>query len=69
MRRPRATQALRSLPEKRAYIMVRGMPNKGERDSSENSQTGVIKTISNLSFTPHTERSIRRVDVGEKHAR
>jgi hypothetical protein len=48
--------------------MVRGMPNKGERDtSSENSQTSVIKAIPNLSLTPHTERGIRRVE-GE-HAR
>jgi hypothetical protein len=64
----RATQALRSLPEKRAYIIVRGIPNKGERDtSSENSQTSVIKAISNLSLIPHIKRGIRR--VGGEHAR
>jgi hypothetical protein len=45
--------------------MVRGIPNKDEENtSSENSQTSVIKAISNLSLTPHTERSIRRVGVG-----
>ena len=52
------------------------MSNKGERNtSSENSQTSVIKAIFNLSLTPYTERSIRRVgvdvdvDVRGKHAR
>jgi hypothetical protein len=50
--------------------MIRGMPNKGERNTlSENSQTSVIKAISNLSLTPHTERSIRRVGVRGKHVR
>jgi hypothetical protein len=34
----RATQALRSMPRGRACIMVTGMPNEGEGDtSSENS--------------------------------
>jgi hypothetical protein len=48
--------------------MVRGMPNEGEGDTpSENGQTSVIKAISNLSLTPHTERSIRR--AGGEHAR
>jgi hypothetical protein len=43
--------------------MVRGMPNKGERNtSSENSQTSVIKTIFNLSLTFYIERGIRRVE-------
>jgi hypothetical protein len=42
--------------------MVTEMPNEGEEDTpSENSQTGVIKAISNLSLTPYTERGIRRV--------
>jgi hypothetical protein len=48
------------------------MLNEGERDtSSENSQTSVIKAISNLSLTPYAKRGIRRVDVDvEKiHAR
>jgi hypothetical protein len=66
----RATQALRSLPQRKTHIMVRGIPNKDERDtSSENSQTNIIKVISNLSLTSHTKRDIRRVGVGEKHAR
>jgi hypothetical protein len=39
------------------------MPNKGEGDtSSENSQTGVIKAIFNLSFTLYIKRGIRRVE-------
>jgi hypothetical protein len=38
------------------------MPNKGEEDTpSENSQTGVIKAISNLSLISYTKRGIRRV--------
>jgi hypothetical protein len=46
------------------------MPNKGERDtSSENSQTSVIKAISNLSLTSYAKKGIRRVDVGREHAR
>jgi hypothetical protein len=50
--------------------MIRGMPNKGEGNtSSENSQTNVIKIIPNLSLTLHTERGIRRVGVGKKHAK
>jgi hypothetical protein len=66
----RATQALRGLPQRKTHIMVRGMHNEGERDtSSENSQTNVIKTISNLSLTPHTKRGIRRVGVRKEHAR
>jgi hypothetical protein len=64
----RATQALRSIPRGRACIMVIGMPNEGEGDTpSENSQTGVIKAISNLSLTPYTKRGIRR--VGGEHIR
>jgi hypothetical protein len=48
--------------------MITGMPNKGEGDTpSENSQTGVIKAISNLSLTPYIKRGIRRVE--EKHTR
>jgi hypothetical protein len=50
--------------------MVRGMTNKGEKDtSSENSQTSVIKAISNLNLTLYTERGIRRVDVEREHAK
>jgi hypothetical protein len=51
------------MPRGRAYIIVTEMPNKGEGDTlSENSQTGVIKAISNFSLTPYTERGIRRVE-------
>jgi hypothetical protein len=40
--------------------MVRGMPNEGEGDTlSENSQTGAVKAIFNLSFTPYTKRSVQ----------
>jgi hypothetical protein len=46
------------------------MPNKGERNtSSENSQTSVIKTISNLSLTLYIKRGIRRVNVEEEYAK
>jgi hypothetical protein len=50
------------MPRERAYIIVTEMPNKGEGDTpSENSQTGIIKAISNFSLTFYTKKGIRRV--------
>jgi hypothetical protein len=47
--------------------MVRGIPNKGERDtSSENSQTSVIKALSNLSLTL-TLREVFGVSASEEN--
>jgi hypothetical protein len=63
-----ATQALRSLPRRTTYIMVRGIPCEGERDSSsESGQTGVIKAIPYLSHTPYIKGSMRRAEG--KHIR
>ena len=57
-----ATQALRSLPRRTTYIMVRGIPCEGKRDSSsESGQTGAIKAIPYLGYTPYTKGSMRRV--------
>jgi hypothetical protein len=48
--------------------MVRGMPSEGKRDiSSEDGQTEVIKAISNLGHTSHTQRSVQR--AGGERAR
>jgi hypothetical protein len=63
-----ATQALRSLPRRITYIIVRGIPYEGERDSSsESGQTGAIKAIPYLSYTLYTKGSIRR--AGGKYTR
>jgi hypothetical protein len=49
-----ATQALRSLPRRRAYIMVNGMPRKGKGDgSSEEGQKGAATAVSDFKYTPH----------------
>jgi hypothetical protein len=61
-----ATQAVRSLPRRRAYIMINGVPRKGKKDgSSEKSQKGAAIAVSDFKYTPHAKRSIRRHTSGE----
>jgi hypothetical protein len=63
-----ATRALRSLPRRITYIMVRRIPCEGQRDSSsENGQTGAVKAVPNLSHAPDSKGSMRR--AGGKPAR
>jgi hypothetical protein len=61
-----ATQAVRSLPRRRARIMINGVPRKGKGDSSsEKGQKGATIAVSDFKHTSYASRSIRRHTSGE----